>query len=72
MTEDEAARILARFDAGVLTITERQRLIEDVAIAVLRSAVRSGDTDRLLRFLPSPPLNPLPPPSDTARLKDEG
>jgi hypothetical protein len=54
MTREQAATLLKRADAGLLTLTERQFLAEHIALAMLRYFV-TGKAPELER-VPAPPL----------------
>lgn len=54
MTRDEAERLLQRYDQGVLSATERNRLTEQVAVGILRHLLHGHGWDNQLEFIALP------------------
>lgn len=54
MTREEAAAILRRHDAGLLSATDRQRLAEEIGILLLRIALADGGPVSSAAFLDGP------------------
>jgi len=59
MTRDEGRDILARYDAGRLAHSDRTKLVEEIAIAILRASVSSPSGSVTVQIVDAGPPPPV-------------